>query len=137
MSKLPKFLLIFTLLSVGLVAVLLGVPFLFDESTASVLGAYERTKNAEAVRIHLLKYRGEAEGSETRIEFVSWGIEHPDEFIEIVEGIEPPHKSRFCKNIAHAVYDIGTADEFESAFADRDSECLRIVRSAVSSLSKR
>lgn len=129
MNKLPQYLLtllvLFGLLAISYFAII----YFFDHSTSAVLKSYEQTKNAEPVRNHLLEYRGEAEGTETRIEFVSWGIKHPEDFISIVEGIANPKKGDFCKIIGFTVVDSGQKEEFEEAFREQGSECIEVIRS--------
>ncbi len=106
----------------------LVVLYFFGGTTTVVLKSYEVIKNEEIVRRHLLEYRGEAPGHETRISFLSWGIQHPVDFINIAEGIEPSRRTQLCEILGFAATDSNQDPEFEAMFSGYDSECLRIIR---------
>ena len=131
MKKLPLYLLTFFLLSAVVIVFYFAVPYLLNGSMTIVLRGYEVTGNAESVRNHLLEYRGEAEGHEMAIAFLTWGIHRPDEFVKIVEGTESSKKAELCSRLAFAATDTGLDEKFDAAFEDLDSECLRTIRTEI------
>ena len=132
MKKLPLYLLTFLILLAIMTGGYLAVPYFFDYSTPAVLKSYELVKDEERVRRHLLEYRGEAPGQETRFSFLEWGRNHPEDFIDILEGMELSERDRFCGLLGFAATDSGQDSEFEAAFSSYDSECLRIIRREIS-----
>ncbi len=130
-GKWPIFLLTFFCLLIALISISYSLPYLFAASTAGVLRNYEAAKDEEAVRAHLLEYRGEAQGQETSIAFINWGMEHPDDFIFIVDGVDPAMRDQLCERLGVALSGTQKVKEFGAAFNTRDSACLRIIRSRI------
>ena len=131
MKKLPLYLLIFLILLAVVIGFYFAVPYLLDGSTGTILRRYEVTRDSEMVRNHLLDRRGEGEGMSTRIDFVAWGIKHPDDFIAITDGIELNQREQFCETLGFISTDSGQDRAFEAAFEKYDSDCLRIIKSEI------
>jgi hypothetical protein len=127
MEKLPKYLLVFAGVSVLFVLGYFLIVYIFDGSTSTVLQSYQLTKDKEMVRDHLRKYRGDAEGHETRIVFAFWGVRNQQAFLEIVEGFEVAEKEQFCRAVGFAVTDSSQDEEFEAAFSGFTSPCLQSI----------
>jgi hypothetical protein len=131
MEKLPKYLVVFAAVFVLLVCGYFLLLYVFDGSTSVILQTYEITRDKEMVRNDLLEYRGEGEGMTSRINFVAWGIHHPDDFVEITEGIDLIQREQFCELLGFTATDSGQDKAFEAAFEKYDGYCLRIIRSEI------
>ncbi len=80
---------------------------------------------------HLLEYQGEADNHGTKINFISWGIKNPDDFVQTTEGFEGTEREKICGLLAFAATDGGADKAFEAAFQEYDTECFRIMRAEI------
>src|SRR5687767_6672734 len=90
------FLVVLILVPLLSLSLYLAFNYLRDDGMTYQLAEYGVTRNEEAVREYLLTYRGDADGHGDAINFLAWGITHPDDFIRIVEGVDSAKKAHLC-----------------------------------------
>lgn len=125
-----------TILAVVLVPVEYLVPELngdiewSKQVTRLKLRKYEMVGGPEKLRSWLYHQDG-APGQETAVAFISWGLENPDDFELIVEGMDPGEKPRILSWLAGMIVDRKFENSFRSGFSERNSPAMREILSQV------
>lgn len=85
-------------------------------STNLILRKYELTGFPYEIRRWLTGNHDGAIGQEIAYIFLPWGVRHPDDFVFIVEGIEPENRPRFVSWLGSMVEDAMIEREFLEVF---------------------
>ncbi len=85
-------------------------------STRLMLRKYELTGFPYEIRRWLTGNHDGAVGQEIAYVFIPWGVQHPDEFTRIVEGIEQENQPRFVNWLGGMVGETAIESEFLQAF---------------------
>jgi hypothetical protein len=106
-------------------------------STDWVIKRYEFKGSPREIRNWLTSYHGEADNQQVFYTFIGWSLENQQDFIDIVEEIEPNKKQKVLSLVSSGIIDSVQIVEFENAFRNFDSQALTHIRNEIKQMTER
>jgi hypothetical protein len=94
--------------------------------TRRILHRYESTQDVSEIREWILHGPSEAPGAQMCMTVARWAIEHPRNFVEILESLPKQERERFVEVFA-ASLNQSSPQKFESAFASTSSPAVQKI----------
>lgn len=103
----------------------------YGDATRLKLRRFEITGLPREVRSWLEGPHDGAFGTVIAINFISWGLSHPDDFVYIVEGLDPKRKNNVVDWLGGMVEEMLAIDEFLSTFENYNSPVIVDLKTTV------
>ncbi|MGH9946366.1 MAG: hypothetical protein ACRD6X_04130 [Pyrinomonadaceae bacterium] len=97
-----------------------------QKGTYLKLKKYELIGQPEELRTWLLEIDG-APGQEAFVNFIIWGLDHPDDFALIIGGLEPDRKPSLLVVLAGMIQDRKLENLFRKSFSEHTSSDIQTI----------
>lgn len=95
--------------------------------TEYILARFEKTKDANEIRSWLSRGSTEAPGTQVNIAFGRWALQHQNDFINIVEGLQTKQQADFIEFFCNSLNQSSLGAEFKAAFKGRKSKSVAAI----------
>ncbi len=95
--------------------------------TQHILARFEQTNDVTEVRSWLLHGPTEAPGTQVKMTFGEWSLQHKSAFIAIVEGLSAKQQDQFAQSFCESLEQSSLSAKFKTTFHDSKSKAVKAI----------